>query len=103
MGAGRVLIHEGVAHRSVSPACLHDPLALYHAMHGVQREPLHVHPFLWVLLQLQTRTTQDRLEQDAPRLQEGTLEAVRRATRVLPVEKLNRSTAKTYLTATKKP
>lgn len=70
VGAGRVLIHEGVTHRSVSPACLHDPLALAHAMHGVQGEPLHVHPFLWVLLQLQTGTKQHRLEQDTPRLQE---------------------------------
>lgn len=66
VGAGRVLIHEGVTHCSVSPACLHDPLALDHALHGVQGEPLHVHPFLWVLLQLQTGIRQHRLETRCP-------------------------------------
>lgn len=78
VGTGRVLIHESVTHCSVSPACLHDLLTLDHAMHGVQREPLHIHPFLWVLLQLQTGTMQDRLEQDAARLWEGTLEIARK-------------------------
>lgn len=64
VGAGRVLVHEGVTHCSVPPAHLHDPLALDHAVHSVQRKPLHIHPLLWVLLQLQTGTRQHRSQRD---------------------------------------
>lgn len=70
VGAGRVLVHEGGTHCPVSPARLHEPLALAHAVHGVQGQPLHVRPFFRVLLQLQTGTTQNGLEREAPRLQE---------------------------------
>lgn len=52
VGARGVLVHQGVAHRAVPPARLHDALALRHAVHRVHGEPLHVHSLLRVLLQL---------------------------------------------------
>lgn len=53
MGTGGVLVHQGVAHGTVSPAHLHDALTLGDAVHCVQRQAFHVDPFLWMLLQLQ--------------------------------------------------
>lgn len=52
VGAGGVLVHEGVAHRSIPPALHHNALTLPHAVHSVQGEVSHIYTMLWVLLQL---------------------------------------------------
>lgn len=52
VGAGRVFVHQCVAHCPVPPALLQDSLTLPHTVHSVHREVPHIHPTLWVLFQL---------------------------------------------------
>lgn len=54
VGAGGALVHQGEGHCSAPAARVHQLLTLGHAVHGVQGQPLHVHPLLRVLLQLPT-------------------------------------------------
>lgn len=55
VGTGGVLIHQGVANRTVLPAGLHDALTLGYVVYRVHGQPLDIHSLLGMLLQLQRR------------------------------------------------